>query len=775
MRMPISVKISSVIAVSVAITAALLAYFSHVSIDEGLDRLANENLKTSINFAKYEFDELKKGYLQLVETQAVRPNIVKGIVDNDAKLLKDLGDTLISTKASDIAVFTDSKGNVIVRSHNDKKGDNIANQDGIKKAISGNSVVTFESGNVVKFGVRAYAPVKNNGKVVGCIVIGQDLTKDFSFVDGLKRITGAEYTLFYGKERITTTLEVNGSRAIGTTLDNADIANTVLNVGKEFFGENILFGKVYKTAYVPLLSDGKVVGMIFSGLNQESIITQANSMIKNISILAGACILIFLLIGYLVSKKISKPIVLCELFAKEVSVGNYSNELLVKTNDETKSLSQSLIAMRDNIKQQIAFSEGVMKGINVPFSVFSNEDRTVYTNTNMLDLLDIPGNPQDYIGMQSGEYIFSIKGKETLSTTVLREKRASSIDTKIETRKGNSKFVHISSSPFYNDKNDILGTVSIWIDQTEVIREKERAEHAKTEGMHEAAQKIENVVEIITSASEELSGQVEQSSRGSEQQSNQISETATAMEEMNTTILEVAKNASNAADISSHAKEKTRLGEDAVNKVVDGIQDVQKTAIDLKNDVILLGRQAEGIGNVLNVISDIADQTNLLALNAAIEAARAGDAGRGFAVVADEVRKLAEKTMTATKEVGQAIVDIQEGTKTNVTNVENAVSKIDKATIFANEAGNILKEIVVFVDQSSDQIRSIATASEQQSAASEEINRSIEQVSIISQETSEAMRQSSQAVGELAKQSSVLRDLIVEMKSESNVKIKSLS
>lgn len=133
MRMPISVKISSVIAVSVAITAALLAYFSHVSIDEGLDRLANENLKTSINFAKYEIDELKKGYLQLVETQAVRPNIVKGIVDNDAKLLKDLGDTLISTKASDIAVFTDSKGNVIVRSHNDKKGDNIANQDGIKK------------------------------------------------------------------------------------------------------------------------------------------------------------------------------------------------------------------------------------------------------------------------------------------------------------------------------------------------------------------------------------------------------------------------------------------------------------------------------------------------------------------------------------------------------------------------------------------------------------------------------------------------------------------
>lgn len=72
-----------------------------------------------------------------------------------------------------------------------------------------------------------------------------------------------------------------------------------------------------------------------------------------------------------------------------------------------------------------------------------------------------------------------------------------------------------------------------------------------------------------------------------------------------------------------------------------------------------LGGQAENIGKVLGVINDIADQTNLLALNAAIEAARAGDAGRGFAVVADEVRKLAEKTMLATKEVGNAILAIQ--------------------------------------------------------------------------------------------------------------------
>lgn len=295
---------------------------------------------------------------------------------------------------------------------------------------------------------------------------------------------------------------------------------------------------------------------------------------------------------------------------------------------------------------------------------------------------------------------------------------------------------------------------------------KEQAERAKADGMLQAANKLEGVVEIVTSASEELAAQVEQSSRGAEEQSQRIGETATAMEEMNATVLEVARNASQAAESATTARGRAESGAAVVGQAVKSIGEVQRQALSMKEGMSTLGERAKAIGQVMTVISDIADQTNLLALNAAIEAARAGEAGRGFAVVADEVRKLAEKTMAATKEVGEAILGIQEGTNTNIMSVESTVKTIGEATSLASESGQALAEIVHLVELVTDQVRSIATASEQQSAASEEINRSIEAVSRISTETSGAMRQSAQAVVELADQSLILRDLIREMQAQ---------
>ncbi len=292
------------------------------------------------------------------------------------------------------------------------------------------------------------------------------------------------------------------------------------------------------------------------------------------------------------------------------------------------------------------------------------------------------------------------------------------------------------------------------------------AENAKSEGMLHAARQLENVVEIVSSASQDLAVKIDQSRSGADDQSGRVRETATAMEQMNATVREVAQNAQQAAGIADQTRQQALEGAQIVNDAVKGIESVHTQSLAIRQDMDVLGKQAESIGQVMGVIADIADQTNLLALNAAIEAARAGDAGRGFAVVADEVRKLAEKTMSATQEVGRAIGDIQAGTRKNILNVEQSASAIEEATKLSIRSGDSLKQILELVHLVNDQVQAIAAASEQQSAASEEINKSVEQVATISAETAQTMENAAHAVDGLAQQAQVLQGLIRDMKNQ---------
>ena len=309
-----------------------------------------------------------------------------------------------------------------------------------------------------------------------------------------------------------------------------------------------------------------------------------------------------------------------------------------------------------------------------------------------------------------------------------------------------------------------VGKANRAMQTAEEAREKAEANRNK---IIEAVHSLESVVNVVATASEELSSQVEQSSRGADEQSGRVRETATAMEEMNATVLEVARNSQRAADASRNTHGQAQEGASIVNNAVKGIEGVRAQSLAIREDMALLGKQADGIGQIMNIIADIADQTNLLALNAAIEAARAGDAGRGFAVVADEVRKLAEKTMVATQDVGRAVSGIQEGTRKNISSVENVVAAVESAASLSIHSGESLKCILEFVDQVNDQVQSIATASEQQSATSEEINRSVEQIATISAETAQAMEHAAQSVTDLIQQTHVLHALIQDMKAQS--------
>ncbi|HAS89299.1 MAG TPA: methyl-accepting chemotaxis protein [Desulfovibrio sp.] len=291
------------------------------------------------------------------------------------------------------------------------------------------------------------------------------------------------------------------------------------------------------------------------------------------------------------------------------------------------------------------------------------------------------------------------------------------------------------------------------------------AENAKREGMLQAADQLAGIVAQVSSATQELTAQIDESSRGSESQRERTSESATAMEQMNASVMEVARNAGQAAESADKAKGEAENGGGIVSDVVSRINRVQEMTVEMEAGLGELGEQAEGIGQIMNVITDIADQTNLLALNAAIEAARAGEAGRGFAVVADEVRKLAEKTMDATSQVGDFIKGIQKGTRENIEGMSRAAVEVGQSTEFASKAGEALDSIVDIVEETAEQVRGIATASEEQSAASEQINRGIEEVNLIANDNAQAMRESASAVDELMRLGEQLTTLIEELRN----------
>ena len=289
------------------------------------------------------------------------------------------------------------------------------------------------------------------------------------------------------------------------------------------------------------------------------------------------------------------------------------------------------------------------------------------------------------------------------------------------------------------------------------------------ESLENIVSQVTDVVNATASASNQISSSSEEMAAGAQEQSSQAAEVATAVEQMTSTIIETSKNAENATHTAKKSGEIAKEGGKVVNQTVQGMIRIAEVVKQSADTVQALGKSSDQIGEIIQVIDDIADQTNLLALNAAIEAARAGEQGRGFAVVADEVRKLAERTTKATKEIALMIKQIQKDTSGAVESMQLGTVEVEKGKALADRAGVSLSEIISGAQEVVDIITQVATASQEQSSAAEQISKNIESISTVTHQSASGVHEIARASEDLNRLTNNLSDMVSHFKTSNSI------
>ena len=255
---------------------------------------------------------------------------------------------------------------------------------------------------------------------------------------------------------------------------------------------------------------------------------------------------------------------------------------------------------------------------------------------------------------------------------------------------------------------------------------------------------LANAAEELLASSEESSAATNQVAvsitevaKNVETQGKNTEESAQAIEEITIAITRIAENASSVAESSVESTNQSEKGYKYVQNVIDQMETIYQANSGTNQVIQELESKSKEIGNIIEVITNIANQTNLLALNAAIESARAGEHGKGFAVVADEVRKLAEQSSTSANQIADIIGKIQTETKKAVQMMQEANQEVTNGVDLAGETGKTFNMIKHAIEDSTLQTQELSAISEELSASVQQVNASIEEVAQLAKVTSD--------------------------------------
>ncbi|MCW8825660.1 MAG: methyl-accepting chemotaxis protein [Gammaproteobacteria bacterium] len=280
---------------------------------------------------------------------------------------------------------------------------------------------------------------------------------------------------------------------------------------------------------------------------------------------------------------------------------------------------------------------------------------------------------------------------------------------------------------------------------------------AIADSMNFTVDALRTLVSQITGSATEVLSSVEKTrttvtnlSHSSRQQAEQIVSASAAANDIAESTKGVANNATQLASESAHSVDIAKKGAQTVQKSISGMNTIRDQIQETSKRIKRLGESSQEIGDIVELINDIAEQTNILSLNAAIQAAMAGEAGRGFAVVADEVQRLAERSADATKQIEALVKTIQTDTSEAITSMERSTSEVVSGAKLAEDAGTALSEIEQVSAKLAVLIEGISDATKNQTSASSNITKTMDQILEITTKTTEETDETASSITNLA-------------------------
>lgn len=594
--------------------------------------------------------------------------------------------------------------------------------------------------------------------------MGEGVTNVEPFVERVKKLDNVT------EVRIIPTKIINESKAEGMN----PLEKEVVKTKADYFAESDFNDIPVFHSIAPLVADESCVschegkaGDVFATLSVKYSLVNTNAAILrekigSLILVAGLALFVWFMIVYLVKKN-----VLIDLFRymdniKKLALGDVSGEIVVNRQDEFGQLGDSLKKLKENLADQAAVVSEFSKGnLDVDVKVLSENDMLGKAVVEIKKSLTLLSKDADHLTAAAREGHLSEKVDNQKHNGVFRK-----------IVEGFTATFDYLTAPI-KEGAVVLGKFATG-NLTARVTGEYKGEHQLIKNsindlgtsLSSLIRSVNDAVEATASASNQVSSSSEEMAAGAQEQSAQTHEIASAIEEMTKTIYETTRNAGEASKNAKQSSAQAQKGVIKINESKKGMERITESATKTGQIISSLANKTDQIGEIAQVIDDIADQTNLLALNAAIEAARAGEQGRGFAVVADEVRKLAERTTKATKEIAETIKAIQKEAKEANSSMVEAESSVKLGIESTQEVEVVLQEIYTSIQSVTGQIDQVAAASEEQSSASEQISKNVESINAVTQESASGIQQIAKAAEDLNRLTNNLQELISQFKTE---------